>query len=217
MASSPRFVSAFERYQQAMVTQRMNTSTTTQPPKRHATFLVMDTETTGFGAKNRMTELAACRYDAKGNALGTFQHLIKPTCVISPQSQAVTGITPELVRHAPNVNRIMASFMYFMQPSDIIVCHNASFDMGFMQRAFALAFPTKRWPHHPTLCTLKMTRARIAKESIPNYKLTTLATHFGIQTRGAHRALNDVHMTAALLFKFVQQHGLRQILQYAAL
>ncbi len=166
--------------------------------------MVLDTETTGLRAgRHGLTELYAARIDGHGNIKDEFHSLINPGHHIPRFITGITGITDEMVEHAPNANVVMKAFSKFLNNDDIIVGHNVSFDLSFLDHACVKSCGEAL--SHRTLCTLRLGRRVMAANPIPSYKLGLLAEHYGISSIGAHRAKNDVIMTIELLKHFFQE------------
>ena len=71
------------------------------------------------------------------------------------------------------------------------MCHNASFDYSFLLAACIKCgiSPIR----NGIIDTLKLARQKL--RGIENYKLSTLAKHFGISEAQEHRALSDCKIT----------------------
>ena len=159
---------------------------------RASTFVIFDTETTGLypEAGDEVVELAAEKL-VNGEVVATFHALLRPTCPISPGAVAVHGLTEEyLQKHGQKHDEVFPRFGSFIE-SAILVGHNIRrFDFPFLKIHFqVLGLPA---PRNELVDTLDLARARL---SLPNYKLGTVAKHFGIATDDAHRASGDVAMT----------------------
>ena len=75
-----------------------------------------------------------------------------------------------------------------------ICAHNAQFDMNF------LAETLMRLGYNANICfidTLSLSRDRI--KGLSNYKQTTVASYFGIETGTSHRAENDALVCGKIL------------------
>lgn len=65
----------------------------------------LDTETTGLGCSDEIVELSVI--DARGDVL--IDTLIKPVQPISPDAEAIHGISNEMVRNAPAFAQVWPS------------------------------------------------------------------------------------------------------------
>ena len=99
------------------------------------TFCVVDLETTGTSEGSQITEIGAVKV-CGGRVEGEFQTLVCPTGPIPASVQVLTGITHAMVRSAPSLSAVLPSWLEFSR-STALVAHNARFDIGFLQRAYA--------------------------------------------------------------------------------
>jgi DNA polymerase-3 subunit epsilon len=80
-----------------------------------------------------------------------------------------------------------------------LVAHNASFDRKCLReahRAYGLECPEYKF-----YCTYWTSRRRFCKKKLPNYKLCTVAAHFGYKSGGFHNALFDATVCARIACK----------------
>ncbi|MBW9121242.1 3'-5' exoribonuclease [Microbacterium trichothecenolyticum] len=98
---------------------------------------------------------------------------------------AIHGITPEMVADAPRWKDILPAIVDFIG-DDVLVAHNAGFDLGVMR--YACALDNIEWPEVRFLCTLVMSRRALA---LPTYRLPFLAETMGIAFADHHDALAD--------------------------
>ena len=166
-------------------------------------FCVVDLETTGASAEDRITEIGAVRV-CGGEVVGEFQTLINPDTHIPPLIAVLTGITDQLVAGAPRLGEVLPSFLEFSRGA-VLVAHNASFDTGFLKRACAgLGYP---WPGPTVIDTVPLARQALLRDEVPNHKLATLARHFGAATTPNHRALMDARATVDVLHGLLERVG----------
>ena len=86
-------------------------------PLSHATFVVVDLETTGGSpAEAGITEIGAVRIRG-GEVIGEFSTLVNPGVPIPPFVAALTGITDALLAGAPRLGAVLPSFLEFMHGS----------------------------------------------------------------------------------------------------
>jgi DNA polymerase-3 subunit epsilon len=164
-------------------------------PLRGVTFVVVDLETTGGSpVDDTITEIGAVRFEGL-ERVGSFQSLVDPQRPIPPYIAHLTGITDRLVADAPTLPEIVPTFLEFARGA-VIVAHNASFDVGFLNAALLrLDYPTLPVP---AVCTAKLAR-RLVWPDVPNVKLHTLSTYFRTRTKPTHRALDDAEATGEVL------------------
>lgn len=160
-------------------------------------YVVLDVETTGLRAdQHDIIELAAIRI-VEGKIVDTFSHLVRIRGSIPETITALTGISNEMLSaEGIPLQEVMQQFLAFVGERRV-VCHQASFDYAFLKAACRKChLPDFRNPYADTL---QLAKRRL--DDVPDYKLTTLAAHFGIDAGHAHRALDDCRMTFAVFEK----------------
>jgi len=169
------------------------------------TFCVVDLETTGGSAArgSRITEVGAVKVRG-GEVLAEFQTLVNPDELIPAFITVLTGITDQMVVHAPRIAEVLPSFLEFARGT-VIVAHNAPFDVGFLKHeARRLEIP---WPGFETLDTAVLARSVLSRDEVPNCKLSTLAATFSASTTPNHRALSDARATVDVLHGLFERLG----------
>jgi DNA polymerase-3 subunit epsilon len=164
-------------------------------PLTEVSFVVVDLETTGGSAvDDTITEIGAVRFEGL-ERVAAFQSLVDPGRPIPPFVSHLTGITDRMVAGAPTLAEIVPSFLEFARGA-VIVAHNASFDVGFLNTALLrLEYPVLPTP---AVCTAKLAR-RLVWPDVPNVRLRTLSSYFRTRTRPTHRALDDAEATGEVL------------------
>jgi DNA polymerase-3 subunit epsilon len=175
-------------------------------PLSDTTFVVVDVETTGgAAAATNIIEIGAARVRA-GRVLAEFQQLVNPGARLPAFITRLTGIDDGLLADQPPIMAVWPRFVEFLGDA-VIVAHNAAFDVGFLNAAAAAH--SGRTLSQPHLCTLRLTR-RLMPE-LRRRSLDVLAGHFGIPTRGRHRALGDVRITVEVFFHLLERLAARGI------
>ena len=156
-------------------------------------YTVVDTETTGLSPQeDRLIEIAAIRVRG-GKEVARFETLVKPGRKLSKKITEITGITDEELKDAPTQQEALQRFVEFLM-DDIIVAHNANFDIKFIANAFKRAGVSKGMLYIDTLAL-----ARSAYPNMPNHKLSTLINELGLlDHEQEHRAMSDVEATQRL-------------------
>ncbi|MFN0014379.1 MAG: exonuclease domain-containing protein [Saprospiraceae bacterium] len=152
-------------------------------------YAIIDVETTGGSARfERITEIAIVLHDGK-QVLDTFSTLLNPERSIPWSITQITGITDEMVAHAPRFFEVAKQIVQ-MTEGAVFVAHNVAFDYGFVSEEFArLGYEFSR----KKLCTVRL--ARQVFPGLPSYSLSNLKRHFGIVSEKSHRALDDTLAT----------------------
>jgi DNA polymerase-3 subunit epsilon len=178
-----------------------------------APYVVFDLETTGssVGKGGAITELGALKV-VRGEVVEEFATLVNPGRKIEPFVARLTGITDRMVAAAPPISEIMPLFERFVEGS-VLVGHNVHFDCSFVHAAReGLPLP------NPVLDTLKLARCLVP--GLGRYRLSSLASHFGVRAMPNHRALSDAAATAGVflkLLKLLRSAGVRSVGEAAGL
>lgn len=161
--------------------------------------VALDLETTGLSAtRHRIVELAAVCWQ-HGREIGHFQALVNPGCFIPHGVIRIHGITDTMVSDKPPIKDVLPDFLAFCM-ADVIVAHNAPFDMRFLETECARAgIPSLRTPVVDT-CALAKQRLSMC----PNFRLETLKAALGLGRRQAHRALDDARDCLAVFLHCLQ-------------
>jgi len=173
-------------------------------PLQHATFVVVDLETTGGSAqRDAITEIGAVKVRG-GEQLGEFGTLVDPGQEIPPAVVSITGITEAMVRGAPRIDSVLPAFLEFCAGA-VLVAHNAPFDIGFLKAECARL--GLDWPKPQVVCTAKLARRVLTQDETPNHKLGTLARVLHARTTPVHRALDDAQATVDVLHALLERLG----------
>lgn len=169
-------------------------------PLGETTFVVVDLETTSLGTSvHHIIEIAAARVRS-GKVVDEFSQLVNPGIRLPPFITQLTGIEDAMLQDQPTIFEVWPGFLEFLG-KDVLVAHNASFDLSFLNTVSSLRNGTVL--PNPVLCTLKL-----ARRLLPELKrrgLDALAAHFGIPQIERHRALGDVRITSEVLFHLLEK------------
>ncbi|MFD1735853.1 PolC-type DNA polymerase III [Bacillus salitolerans] len=163
------------------------------------TFVVFDVETTGLSAVyDTIIELAAVKVH-DGQVIDRFEAFANPHHPLSATTIELTGITDDMVRDAPEVAEVVERFKNWIGDS-VLVAHNASFDMGFLNVAYKKLGYQKAV--NPVIDTLEL--ARFLLPDMKNHRLNTLCKKFDIELTQHHRAIYDAEATGYLLLRLLK-------------
>ncbi|WP_203362340.1 PolC-type DNA polymerase III [Bacillus sp. REN10] len=163
------------------------------------TYVVFDVETTGLSAVyDTIIELAGVKIK-NGEIIDRFESFANPHHPLSATTINLTGITDDLVENAPEVEEVLQKFKEWTADA-ILVAHNASFDMGFLQAGYERYNIEKAT--NPVIDTLEL--ARFLYPSMKNHRLNTLAKKFDVELTQHHRAIYDAEATGYLMLKMLQ-------------
>lgn len=152
--------------------------------------VVLDTETTGLHTAlgHRVIEIGAVRLE-EGQEVESYQTMLNPGRPIEAKASQITGITDQDVQNAPLFAEVADSLSSFLKGA-LVVAHNANFDAGFLGHEYNLIGQTVQ---NPWLCTLQLARKYFF---FGRNGLAHIAAKLNIPMPRAHRALNDVMVTA---------------------
>ena len=175
-----------------------------------ATYVVFDVETTGLSAiYNDLIQVAASKM-YKGNIIAEFDEFINPGHPLSAFTTELTGITDDHVKNAKPLVQVLKEFQEFCKDT-VLVAHNASFDVGFMNANYERHSLPKIT--QPVIDTLEF-----ARNLYPEYKrhgLGPLTKRFGVALEHHHMANYDAEATGRLLFIFIKEvaekHGVTNL------
>jgi DNA polymerase III subunit alpha, Gram-positive type len=152
------------------------------------TFVVFDTETTGFSpANDRLVEIGAVKI-RNGKVLGEGTWLINPQRSIPYYVQEVHHITPDMVRKQPTFAQVYPKFLEFIDGA-VLIAHNAPFDVRFVSaEAERNGLPA---PKNAVLDSLVLFRNWYPK--LKSHRVADLIDLYDISTEGMHehRATDD--------------------------
>ena len=170
--------------------------------------VVLDTETTGLypGLGHRVVEIGAVRFE-NWQAVAEFDQLVNPERPMEAKASSVSGISDADLLGQPTFAEVEPELSALLDGA-LLVAHNASFDAGFMGIEYFIARQTEldgsRQPvlPNPWLCTLLLARRHFY---FGRNNLGHIARKLGVRMGRAHRALNDVYMTAEILKRMVRE------------
>lgn len=181
--------------------------------------VVVDVETGGFNCKtDALLEIAAVLVDFDDHGIlrrtDTYRYHVKPFegANMEPESLAVNGIDPHhplrpAIDERDALQRVFRDVRAKVRSTGctraILVGHNASFDLGFVNEAIART-AIKRTPFHPfscfdtaTLCGVAYGQTVLARAAI--------AAGLGWDEDAAHSAAYDAEVTADLFCDIVNR------------
>lgn len=168
--------------------------------------LVLDTETTGLDPKrgDRLIEIGCIELHDRIPTGREFHRFINPERVVPPEAQAVHGISTEFLRDKPLFAAVAKDFLDFIG-GDILVIHNASFDVGFLNAELE-RLSLGQIAMNRVVDTLQLARRK--HPAGPN-TLDALCKRYGIDNtkRVKHGALVDSELLAIV---YIELLGERQ-------
>lgn len=145
-------------------------------------YVVLDFETTGLDpAVDNIIEVALVKVIGREPAYH-YTTLINPNIVISPATEALTGITRNMLINQPPIDTVIYEILGFIGDS-VIMGHNVDFDIKFLAANSPVQISNK------TIDTLSYLRRWI--KGLHSYKLRDIANFLNVDNPNHHRALND--------------------------
>ncbi len=170
-------------------------------PLRELTYVVFDTETTGFHpyAGDELLSIGAVSIRAGvPDETNVFHQWIRPLKPIPETVVHLTGVTEDDLRDAPDALEAIRRFLQFAQ-QHVLVAHNAEFDLHFLNRPIRQF--CKQTLAHTTIDTLAL--ANHLHPLKQPHSLDDLLVHYGVPVYGRHHALSDARMTAQLFVRML--------------
>ena len=175
----------------------------TDLPLEGTTFVVFDTETTGFnaGGADQMIEIGAVKI-CNDEIVDRFDELINPGRHIPDKITALTCITDDMVKGKDNEETVTKRFLEWI--GDLpMVAHNAKFDISFMVSAM------KKYNldefKNTVIDTLELSRT--LDQGYARHSLSALVARYNVpwEEDAHHRADYDAEGTAHVFAKMLQK------------
>ena len=168
-----------------------------------ATFVVFDLETTGLSQRlDKIIEFGAIKMRHR-EVIEEKQVFINPERVLPANIMALTNITQNNVDTAKTIDKVLPELLDFIGDS-ILVAHNASFDVGFMNAACREnGYPELK---NPVIDTWPLAQALLDTK---RYNLGSVCRHYGVEYdgEGAHRANYDARVLSQVLCHMMNELG----------
>jgi DNA polymerase-3 subunit epsilon len=167
-------------------------------PLAEAAWTVVDLETTGVGASARIVEIGAVRLEGD-EQVGALSRLVDPGIPLPPRISQLTGIRDRDLARAGPLRPALAELLALAGGS-VFVAHNASFDVGMLDRALMRLDGTRLGLR--VLDTVALAR-RLLAGRISRFDLASVSERFDVNVRPCHRALPDALATAEVLLALI--------------
>ena len=157
--------------------------------------IALDIETTGLDPeKDRIIEIGAVRFTDR-RVEAEWSTLVNPGRPIPPFITQLTGITDQMVLHAPPIKAVLPELIDFVG-DEPVVGHNVGFDLSFLRRIGILA-------GNEAIDTYEM--AAVLLPGAPRYSLSALTQALGVMLPASHRALDDAHATRGVYLRLAEE------------
>lgn len=163
-------------------------------------YTVFDTETTGLNPSqgDEIIQIGATRI-LNGKLLRneSFEQLVDPCRMLSAESAKIHGITQDMLRDQPTIDKVLPAFHAFATDT-VLIAHNAAFDMRFLQLKEGV---TGLRFDQPVLDTLLL--SAVIHPNQESHRLEAIAERLGLTIVGRHTALGDAIVTAEVFLKLL--------------
>ncbi len=175
----------------------------TDAPLMDSTYVVFDTETTGFnaGGADQMIEIGAVKIQ-NGDIIDRFDELIDPGRHIPDKITELTCITDEMVQGKDNEEEVTKRFLSWASDAPM-VAHNAKFDISFIEMAM------KKYNlgtfQNTVIDTLELSRT--LDQGYARHGLSALVKRYNVpwDEDAHHRADYDAEGTALVFHKMLKK------------
>ncbi|MBR3313132.1 MAG: type I-E CRISPR-associated endoribonuclease Cas2 [Atopobiaceae bacterium] len=175
--------------------QRQRRVTSKEPDE----YVVLDLETTGLDSEHdAIIDIGAIRY-LLGQEDEEFQTFVRVNESLPESVVELTGIRDNDIVQGMGLEDALNDLLDFIGNSPIVM-HNASFDLGFLEKALE-EFDLDELDNE-LIDTLEIARKRLPH--VGNHRLDTLRDYFGLEETRAHRALGDCRSTRELLLELLK-------------
>ena len=166
-------------------------------PEFDGEMVVFDIETTGLSNRTcKIIEIGAAKIKG-GKIIDTFDIFVDPGCPIPEEITRLTSITDEDVKGAPGEREALLKFLDFCG-DDLLIAHNANFDIGFMR----VAAQRQDIPFENSyLDTLGL--SKYVNPELKNHKLDTIVDYYKLGDFHHHRASDDAQILAKVFIEML--------------
>lgn len=192
--SRPEFYD-FDLFHQAGATSELD-----HLPLTELSYTVFDTETTGLNpsAGDEIISIGAVRI--VNNRLlryESYEQLVDPRRPIAAVSEAIHGISNEMLRGQPTIDEVLPQFYEYCDDT-VLVGHNAAFDLRFLQLKEA---QTGVRFTQPVLDTLLL--SQVLHPHQESHALEAIAERLGVAVVARHTALGDALVTGEIFLRMI--------------
>ena len=151
-------------------------------------YCVLDLETTGLSPNyDSIIEIGIIKVK-ENKIVDKYNSLINPGFLINEYITSITGITNEMLKGKPKIRDLKKEVLNFIG-NDVLVGHNISFDVSFLQKGFNEELKNEY------IDTLQFCR-KLFKE-LSHHRLTDMSNYLEI-SRNEHRSMSDCLCTKEL-------------------
>lgn len=168
-------------------------------------WVAFDTETTGFGSKARIVELACVTYE-RGAIVREWEQLVLPEGVDWSDKSVmkaleVNGIDPAELQDKPSFQDVLADLLVELS-HPVWVAHNAVFDINMLNQELQRLSRPALSP--PLLICTKNLASGLNNTTVGN-RLSDVACRYNVLQESAHRATADAVTCSRVLARMIEQ------------
>ena len=171
-------------------------------------FVAFDLETTGLSPeKDTIIEIGAVVLQ-RGKEISRFQTFVDPKRPLERKIIDLTGITDEMLRDAPTIDKVLPEFLAFVGDRPLIA-HNAKFDIGFVRAECQRQGIEYNLTSVDTLPLSQQLMPQLSK-----FKLDVVAKALSLPSFNHHRAADDAMTCGLIMMKLIpmlEEKGIRDI------
>ena len=171
-------------------------------------FVAFDLETTGLSPENdTIIEIGAVVLQ-RGKEISRFQTFVDPKRPLERKIIDLTGITDEMLRDAPTIDKVLPEFLAFVGDRPLIA-HNAKFDTGFIRAECQRQGIEYNLTSVDTLPLSQQLLPQLSK-----FKLDVVAKALTLPSFNHHRAADDAMTCGLIMMKLIpmlEEKGIRDI------
>lgn len=168
------------------------------------TFMAIDFETAN---SSRTSACALGIIEVKdGEILNEYSYLINPEEDFDDFNIYIHGITPDMIKDKPTFPQVWNEIKSILQSSDLIIAHNASFDISVLRHV--LNKYNLDYPEFHYSCTRILSKK--TWQSFINYKLDTVANYLNIKFKH-HEAISDARAASKVFNKILETNNTNNI------
>lgn len=161
-------------------------------------YTTLDFETTGLSPNyDQIVEIGACKVE-NGEIIDQFHQYVDPGIPMPSDASAVNHITDQMLAGQPKIYEVLPALLNFIG-DDILVCHNARFDVSFLAQAcmrYGFVCPSSCFDSMDLIAVWPDLKSR---------KLSCFLDAAGIENKNAHSAIGDAEALAYLMIISLQK------------
>ena len=161
-------------------------------------YVAFDLETTGlYARRDRIIEIGAVRMK-NGQEIDRFQTFVDPGCPLEKRTVELTGITDAMLCGAPEIQQVLPKFLEFVGQS-VLVAHNASFDMSFIEKACK-----EQGLDCALTCVDTLALSQNLLHKLNRFSLDVVAKEFELEDFNHHRAGDDALICGKIMWHLTE-------------